>query len=152
MRLTTLPLLFVFLLPASTLATGLDATSVDGPSDKAPEKTAPNIYGTFGVHNPPSYSPCKDFDCLNRRPRGAPSDPLFPTQWVSDWIMYTVHDGYQNSPPPYPLDIESVGITDYTMSQGTTFWRRGDDGVLSGTLSSHIPDKERLYLCLHLPW
>jgi len=112
----------VALLPAAAFATGLDTTKVDSAEDNAPERTAPKIYATFGVHNPPSYSPCDNYDCLQRRPEGTPSDPLFPPQWVSDWVMYTVHDGYQRSPPPYPMDIESVGITDYTKSHGTTYY------------------------------
>ena len=113
---------FLFLWPAVTLAAGLNTASTNSSSDKTPEISAPDIYPTFGVHNPASYSPCEDYDCIQRRPEGAPSDPLFPPQWVSDWTMYTVHDGYQKSPPPYPLDIESVGIQDYTMSKGRTYY------------------------------
>lgn len=123
---------FIAILPATAIAAGLDVTKADSDDDPPPEKTAPKIYATFGVHNPPSYSPCNEFDCLERRPEGAPSDPLFPPQWISDWVMYTVHDGYQNSPPPYPMEIESVGITDYTKSHGTTYY----DGTFSHPLHS----------------
>ena len=80
------------------------------------------VYPTFGVHNPPEYTQgCAQPDCLVRRGPGAPSDPLFPLQWVSDWTMYRVFRNYEDHPPPYASPPEGlVEDEDYTVSSGTT--------------------------------
>lgn len=100
------------LLPATAFANGL---VVEG---GAP----PAIYPTFGVHNPPQYSPCPKtaLDCLNQRNEGEPSDPLYPQQWVSDWNMYRVFDGYKESPPPYSDPPATLTPDQYEKSTGWT--------------------------------
>lgn len=96
--------------PAMAAGLNIGETKVRGP-----------VYPTFGVHNPPSYSPCAEPDCLNRRGPGEPSDPLYPLQWVSDWTMYRVFKGYKQNPPPYASPPKGlIEGKDYTMSWGTT--------------------------------
>lgn len=105
------------LAPLPALSNGLAAT------EGAPEQ-APAIYPTFGVHNPPQYSPCPDTaqDCLNRRAEGEPSDPLYPQQWISDWVMYTVHDGFVKNPPPYSSPPSTLTPEQYSVSYGSTYY------------------------------
>lgn len=59
------------------------------------------IYPTYGVHNPPSASPCQARDCTYVRGKGEPADPLYPAYWVSNWTMYRVFGAaWQQFPPP----------------------------------------------------
>ena len=111
--------LILALLPAAALASGLTATA------PAPQEGGgPPVYPTFGVHNPPQHSPCGDAarDCLNRRTEGQPSDPLYPQQWVSDWTMYRVFDGYRENPPPYTSPPARLVPDQYEVSTGTTYY------------------------------
>lgn len=82
------------------------------------------VYPTFGVHNPPEYtSGCAAPDCLVPRGPGAPSDPLLPLQWVSDWTMYRVFRNSEDHPPPYASPPDGlVEGEDYTVSTGTTYY------------------------------
>ena len=48
------------------------------------------VYPTYGVHNPPRFSPCECLDCLYARGPGEPSDPLYPLYWSAKWTMYRV--------------------------------------------------------------
>ena len=110
--------------PAFAAGLDLGHAEVDGP-----------VYPTFGVHNPPSYTKaCTEPDCLQRRGPGEPSDPLFPLQWVSDWTMYRVFDGYKENPPPYtspPKNLEEG--KQYAVTYGTTYYDStydaGENGV-----------------------
>jgi hypothetical protein len=105
------------LVATPALATGLNVGEAADAQIEGP------IYPTFGVHNPAQYSPCAEPDCLNHRGPGEPSDPLYPLQWVSDWVMYRVFKGYENHPPPYTLPpTELVEGRDYTVSRGTTYY------------------------------
>ena len=109
-------------LPVAAHAGGLQAALDTDTKTYGPTKEAQDVYATFGVHNPPAYSPCQVPGCIYHRGEGEPSDPRFPPQWQSEWTMYTVSDGYQKNPPPYPLDIDSVGDLTYTTSFGATFY------------------------------
>lgn len=42
---------------------------------------AQNIFPTYGVHNPPKYSPCKYVDCIYPRNPGEPSNPVYLEYW-----------------------------------------------------------------------
>lgn len=105
-------------LPAAASANGLPQALASGGD------AAPAIYPTFGVHNGPQYSPCPEtaLDCLNRRAEGAPSDPLYPQHWVSDWTMYRVFDGYEENPPPYNSPPARLTPEQYEVSSGTTYY------------------------------
>ncbi|HEX2255960.1 MAG TPA: hypothetical protein VHG92_04510 [Afifellaceae bacterium] len=107
--------------PGAALGTGLVAGEV-GPSATA-EVEGP-VYPTFGVHNPPKYTPdCAAPDCLVRRGPDAPSDPLLPLQWVSDWIMYRVFNRYEEVPPPYSSPPSGLTEdTDYAVTRGATYY------------------------------
>ena len=113
------------LLITCTIATALPFAAQSGglvAEDDGMMATAPAIYPTFGVHNPPQYSPCPPTgkDCLHRRTEGQPSDPLWPQQWVSDWTMYRVFDGYKDNPPPYTSPPSTLTPDQYEVSQGWT--------------------------------
>jgi len=107
------------LVPCGTIAAGLVVEDATNPTA---EEAPPAIYPTFGVHNPPQYSPCgpKSRDCLNRRTEGEPSDPLLPQQWVSDWTMYRVFNNWQDNPPPYTSPPSTLDPSDYATSSGWT--------------------------------
>ncbi|WP_147125301.1 hypothetical protein [Shimia ponticola] len=108
--------------PAAVIAGGLQVATETEAETYGPTKQADAVYATFGVHNPPAYSPCQVPGCVYHRAEGEPSNPLFPPQWQSEWTMYTVTAGYQDNPPPYPLDIGSVDGLEYTTSYGATFY------------------------------
>lgn len=123
----------LLLLPAPAAATGMAVQSVAPTDDRT-------IYPTFGVHNPPQYSPCAAPDCLNRRGPGEPSDPLYPESWVSDWIMYRVFRNYETFPPPYSSPPEGLSPDDYEVSQGTTYYDatyRNDSHPGVGAMMEH---------------
>ena len=42
----------------------------------APAAAQSNVYQTYGVHNPPSESPCADPSCVYKRGPDEPTDPL----------------------------------------------------------------------------
>jgi len=96
------------------------------------------IHPTYGVHNPPKYSPCKYHDCLYPRQPSDPSDPLYPIYWSAKWTMYIIHRNYENNLPPYdgkpPANL--VEGKDYTVSVGETFydstWKgpNGEEGAM----------------------
>lgn len=105
-------------------------------------QSAPAIYPTFGVHNPPQYSPCPDtgMDCLHRRTEGQPSDPLWPQQWVSDWTMYRIFDGWVENPPPYTSPPTTLSPDQYETSQGWTAYDstyQADKFPDSGAMMEH---------------
>lgn len=119
--MTRIALLFYALMPGTVLANGLPPL---GDVADTGLSGAPAIYPTFGIHNPPQYSPCPKtaLDCLNRRMEGVPSDPLYPQFWTSDWIMYRVFDGYQDNPPPYTSPPSTLRPDQYEVSEGTTYY------------------------------
>ena len=96
------------------------------------------VYPTYGVHNPPKYSPCACSDCLYQRGPGEPSDPLYPEYWTAKWTMYRVFNKYVEFPPPYdgpPPSALKAGV-DYQVSYGTSYydstWRgpNGEEGAM----------------------
>jgi hypothetical protein len=96
------------------------------------------IYPTYGVHNPPQFSPCECPDCLYNRGPGEPSDPLYPLYWSAKWTMFRVYKRYPEHPPPYdgkpPAPLQA-GV-DYQVSCGATYydstWRgpSGEEGAM----------------------
>jgi hypothetical protein len=96
------------------------------------------IHPTYGVHNPPRYSPCAHHDCLYPRRPWEPSDPMYPIYWSAKWTMYIVFNNYDKYPPPYdgcpPKALEEG--KDYTVSYGETYydstWRgpNGEEGAM----------------------
>ena len=102
-------------------------------------KTEPKtVYPTYGVHNPPKYSPCEYSDCMYPRDPGEPSDPLYPEYWSAKWTMYRVFNNYADNPPPYdgkPPSSLKEGV-DYQVSYGATYydntWRgpNGEEGAM----------------------
>lgn len=96
------------------------------------------VYPTYGVHNPPKYSPCEYGDCIYPRGPGEPSNPLYPEYWSAKWTMYRIFNNYVDNPPPYdgkpPAALEE-GV-DYQVSYGATYydstWRgpNGEEGAM----------------------
>lgn len=82
------------------------------------------VYPTYGVHNPPQYSPCAVADCVYPREAGEPSDQQYPAYWSSRWVMYRVFRGYAEAPPPYagrpPAPLREG--EDYEVSYGATYY------------------------------
>jgi hypothetical protein len=77
---------------------------------------------TYGVHNPPSDSPCTNSDCVYVREAGQPTDPRYPDYRSSNWTMYRVFNGYADNPPPCdraPPPALKPG-QDYEISKGAT--------------------------------
>jgi hypothetical protein len=96
------------------------------------------VYPTYGIHNPPEYSPCESVDCLYSRGAGEPSDPIYPLYWSAKWTMYRVFNNYSNNLPPYdgaPPSSLHEGA-DYQVSYGATYydstWRgpNGEEGAM----------------------
>jgi hypothetical protein len=96
------------------------------------------VYQTYGVHNPPSDSPCKPPNCVYQRAPGEPADPTYPEYWVSGWNMYRVYKKFKEYPPPYDGAPPSqlVEGTDYEKSWGktyydsTTTWPAGEGAMM----------------------
>ena len=81
-----------------------------------------DVYSTYGVHNPPSDSPCTYPSYVYAREPGQPTDPRYPDYWSSNWTMYGVFNGYVENPPPYdraPPPALKPGV-DYEISRGAT--------------------------------
>jgi hypothetical protein len=103
-----------------------------------------NVYPTYGVHNPPSNSPCTNSDCVYVREPGQPTDPRYPDYWSSNWTMYRVFNGYVDHPPPYdraPPPPLKPG-RDYEISWGATYYDstwRGPSG--EGAMMEHYEDR-----------
>jgi hypothetical protein len=99
------------------------------------------VYPTYGVHNPPQYSPCASPDCLYARGPGEPSDPIYPLYFTAKWTMYRIYNKYIENPLPYyskPPDTMQEGI-DYQTSYGWTCYDstwRGPDGEV-GAMMEH---------------
>lgn len=100
----------------------------------------PDVYSTYGVHNPPGDSPCANANCIYVRQPGEPTDPHYPPFWSSNWNMYRVFQGYAENPPPYdgaPPPALKPGV-DYEISQGATYYDstwRGPTG--EGAMMEH---------------
>lgn len=96
------------------------------------------VYPTYGVHNPPHYSPCASPDCIYTRGPGEPSDPHYPLYFSAKWAMYRVYNQYAEYGPPYdgkpPAPL--VDGVDYQTSWGATYydttWRgpNGEQGAM----------------------
>lgn len=101
------------------------------------EKTPSNVFPTYGVHNPPEYSPCKFPDGIYPRAEGEPSDPTYPLYWCAKWTMYRVFGkNYSKYLPPYdgkpPAGL--VEGEDYEVSYGSTYydstWGNGQGAMM----------------------
>jgi hypothetical protein len=108
----------------------------NAPSAATP--SIPPVYPTYGVHNPPQYSPCAAPDCLYGRGPGEPSDPILPLYWTAKWKMYRVYNRYAEYLPPYegaPPPPLKEGV-DYEVSNGASYydstWRglNGEQGAM----------------------
>ena len=87
--------------PPLALAFALAAEPQAPRPPTSPAATAPGRSNqTYGVHNPPSASPCAA-DLRLSRPARQPSDPQYPHFWQSRWTMYRVYNNYQRHMPPY---------------------------------------------------
>jgi hypothetical protein len=110
----------------------------------APAQQPDNVYSTYGVHNPPSDSPCTFRSCVYTREPGQPTDPRYPDYWSSNWTMYRVFNGYVENPPPYdgaPPPALKPG-QDYEISKGATYYDstwRGPGG--EGAMMEHYEDR-----------
>ena len=82
-------------------ATGMMAGLILSLWSSAWAQQADNVYATYGVHNPPSDSPCNDPTCIYKRQPDQPTDPRYPAYWSSHWTMYRVFNSYAEYPPPY---------------------------------------------------
>ena len=102
-----------------------------------------DVYSTYGVHNPPSDSPCTYPTCVYTRDPSQPTDPHYPDYWSSNWTMYRVFNGYVDNPPPYdgaPPPALKPGV-DYAISKGATYYDstwRGPSG--EGAMMEHYDD------------
>jgi hypothetical protein len=101
------------------------------------------VFPTYGVHNPPEYSPCAAPDCLYTRAPGEPSDPTLPLFWSARWTMYRVFNKYAEFPPPYdgPPPAELKESKDYHVSHGVGFYDstwRGPNGVHGAVMEHYI--------------
>lgn len=93
-------------------------------TSSAPQTPTAPIYPTYGVHNPPQYSPCAAPDCLYGRAPGEPSDPILPLYWSAKWRMYRVYNRHAEYPPPYdgvPPHPLKEGV-DYEVSNGESYY------------------------------
>lgn len=103
-----------------------------------------NIFPTYGVHNPPQYSPCACPDCLYQRGPNEPSDPLFPLYFTAKWTMYRVFNNYSDHMPPYdgkpPAPLEEG--KDYQVSYGETYYDSTWEGPNGerGAMMEHYVD------------
>jgi hypothetical protein len=102
------------------------------------------VFPTYGIHNPPQFSPCAAPDCLYARAPGEPSDPTLPLFWSARWTMYRVFNKYVEFPPPYdgrpPVELREG--EDYQVSYGVSFYDstwRGPDGE-HGAMMEHYID------------
>lgn len=103
------------------------------------DSTVPKVvYPTYGVHNPPKYSPCTSPDCLYSRALGEPSDPLLPLYWTAKWTMHRVFNHFADHLPPYDEKPPSplVEGIDYQSSYGASYydstWQgpNGEEGAM----------------------
>ena len=78
-------------------------------------------YETYGVHNNLGCNKDNAY-CLAPRSRNAPSNPILPLEWISDWTMYRVKKNYKDNPPPYTNPPSTLEPEDYSVSYGTTFY------------------------------
>jgi hypothetical protein len=99
-----------------------------------------NVYPTYGVHNPPTDSPCTFKSCVYARSPGEPTDAAYPKYWISNWHMYRVFNRFAEFPPPYdgtpPAPLKEG--KDYEQSNGTTYYDdtwRGPTG--EGAMMEH---------------
>lgn len=115
-------------------------------SQAADAGPAPVIYSTYGVHNPPSASPCAYPTCVYPRQPHEPSDPQYPAYWTSHWNMYRVFNGYEKYPPPYagkpPAPLRNGA--DYQTSYGITYY----DSTWSGPSGEGAMEEHYEKFCL----
>lgn len=116
-----------------------------------------DVYFTMGVHNSKGCN-AANHNCIAKRKAGEPSDPFFPATWVSDWTMYRVTSNYQKNPPPYSSPPSTLKPSDYSVSQGTSYYDANyipADGDGFGAMMEHyeqyclpiFPIKDNNYTC-----
>ncbi|MCL1126415.1 hypothetical protein [Shewanella surugensis] len=146
------------MITATILLSGLFFSSTSlANSDKASVKKTANVYETYGVHNSLGCNKKNHF-CLSPRSRNAPSNPILPLEWISDWVMFRVKKDYKDNPPPYTNPPSTLKPEDYTISYGTSFYDANylplhGDGV--GAMMVHydkyclpiFPIANNLYTC-----
>ena len=79
-----------------------------------------HIYFNNGVHN--DLGCPEPLSCVFERSEDEPSDPWYPTWWISDWKMYRVFQNYENNPPPYASPPAGLSPSDYEVSEGSTYY------------------------------
>lgn len=98
------------------------------------------VYFSMGVHNTSGCDASNDH-CIAKRAPTDPSDPAFPSTWISDWIMYRVtNDSYKTNPPPYSSPPDTLKPTDYKTSRGSSYYDSTyvpADGDGSGAMLEH---------------
>ncbi|PVX30397.1 hypothetical protein DD559_14465 [Sphingomonas pokkalii] len=82
---------------------------------------AAQTYQTYGAHNPSEVSPCQVENCVYKRKKGDPADPLWPIYWQSDWTMYRVYGPDAGKYPPPYQGKPPAGAT-YQTSYGKTYY------------------------------
>lgn len=80
-----------------------------------------DVFFSMGVHNTYGCNAAND-NCIAPRASTDPSDPYFPSMWVSDWTMYRVTQNYQTNPPPYSSPPSTLKPADYTVSYGKSYY------------------------------
>jgi len=115
-----------------------------------------DVFFTMGVHNDFKCDPASR--CLPKRAPNAPSDPVYPQWWISDWTMFRVTKNYKNNPPPYTNPPATLKARDYTVSYGTSYYDANyipEDKDGSGAMLEHyeeyclpiFPIKDNNYTC-----
>ncbi|MCL1126907.1 hypothetical protein [Shewanella surugensis] len=115
------------------------------------------IYSTNGVHSNKGCD-APNNPCIGKRSEGDPSDPLYPSQWISDWTMFRVFQNVEKNPPPYTNPPATLSPKDYTVSFGTTYYDANyipTDKEGKGAMLEHyndyclpiFPIKDNAYTC-----
>lgn len=89
--------------------------------NKAEPAASKWVYPTNGVHSDFGCDKSNNY-CIAKRNKSDPSDPHFPSQWISDWTMFRVMSNYEKNPPPYTNPPSTLSPKDYTISYGSTYY------------------------------
>lgn len=126
-------------LPLAFAALLFGAIPAQAQDDKC--KLSP-VYNSQGVHNGCYCGGAPDGEgCIAERSKTDPPDPRYPDQWISQWSMYRVFDGYQDKLPPW--DNPPGGLVageDYEVSYGATYYDNTyvpADGDGTGAMMEH---------------
>ncbi len=108
-----------FLLIGYALASGQpEMLKTSGHSKKGASQW---VYPTNGVHSNFGCNKSNN-NCIATRSTSDPSDPQFPSQWISNWTMFRVMSDYKKNPPPYTNPPATLKPSAYTVSYGTTYY------------------------------